>query len=163
MLNLISKKTLSLYSEHDKKPYTEFLLDRCRARNDDWASQVTLRIEGSLDLIAAEARHHRDCMCKFMALRNIQLIERESEADVTASGLQAVFSFMLENKYSLWDLAGLYGIYISCSSRLLSHSIVIEKVKERFSDDVIVLTSPGYASIIAFKRCASSLLEDSEG
>ena len=115
----------SRYSEHNKKPYTEFLLDRCRARNDDWASQVTLRMEGSLDLVDAEDRHHRDCMCKFMALRNIQLTGRESEADVTASGLEAVFSFMLENKDSLWNLAELYGIYISCSSRLLSRPIVI--------------------------------------
>ena len=153
----------SRYSEHEKKPYTDFLLDGCRARNDDWASQVTLRLEGSLDLIAAEARHHRDCMCKFMTLRNIQLTGRDSEADVTASGLEAVFSFMLEDKDSLWNLAEQYGIYISCCSRLLSRPIVIEKVKERFSGNGIVLTSSGYASIIAFKRCASSVLEDSKG
>ena len=147
----------SRYSEHNKKQYKEFLLDRCRARNDEWARQVTIRLEGSLDLIAAEARYHMDCMCKFMALRNIQLTGGESEADVTDSGLEAVFSFMLENKDSLWDSAELYDIYISCSSRLLSRPIIIEKIKERFSDDVIVLTSPGFVIIIAFKRCASSV------
>ena len=136
------------YSEHDKKPYKEFLLDKCIAHNDECASQVTLRLDGSLYLIAAEARYHRDCMCKFMALRNIT--GRESETGVTYSGLEAVFSFMLENKVSPLNSAELYDISISCSSRLLSRSIVIEKVEERFSDDVIVLTSPGYASIIAF-------------
>ena len=68
---------------------------------------------------------------------------------------------MLEHKDSLWNSAELYDIYISCSScsRLLSRPIVNEKVKERFSDNVIVLTSPGYASIIAFNRCVSSVLK----
>ena len=66
---------------------------------------------------------------------------------------------MLENKDSLWHSAELYAIYISCSSRLLSRSIIIEKVKERLSDDVIVLTPPGYESIIAFNRCTSSVLK----
>ena len=141
------------YSEHDKKPHKEFLLDRCRARNDECASQVTIRLDGSLDMIAAEARYHRDCMCKFMALGNIT--RKESEADVTDSGLEAVFSFMLENKDSLLNSAELYDISISCSSRLLSRSIVIDKVEERISDDVIVLTyTAGCASIIAFKRCS---------
>ena len=114
------------YSEHDKKSYKEFLLDRCRARNDECASQVTLPLDGSLYLVGAEARYHRDCMCKFMALRNIT--GKELETDVTDSGLEAVFSFMLENKDILLNSAELYDISISCSSRLLSRSIVIEKV-----------------------------------
>ena len=64
-----------------KSKYKEFLLDRCRARNYEWASQGTLRLEGFLDLIAAEARYHSDCMWKLMAIRNIT--EKESETDVT--------------------------------------------------------------------------------
>ncbi len=76
----------STYSEHDKKPYKDFVLDRCRVRNDEWASQVRLQLEGALDMHAADARYHRDCMCKFMALRNIQPTGRESETDVIDPG-----------------------------------------------------------------------------
>ena len=133
----------SQYSEHDKKPYKEFLLYRCRARNYECASQVTLRLEGSLDLIAAEARYHRDCMCKFIGLRNIQLTGRESGTDVTDSGLEAVFSFMLENKDILCNSAEVYDIYISCCSSILSFPIVIEKVKERCPLSVLKIRKDG--------------------
>ena len=149
----------STYSEHDKKPYKDFLLERCRVRNDEWASQVRLRLEGALDLHAADARYHRDCMCKFMALRNIHQTLPESETDLVDQGLEAVFRFMLDNKNNLWNSVELYDVYNSCSTGSLSRPAVIEKVKERFSDDVIILSSPGCASVIAFRSCASSVLK----
>ncbi len=39
------------------------MLNKCDERNDDWASEVRIRVEGALsDLHAAEARYHKDCM-----------------------------------------------------------------------------------------------------
>ncbi|MPC81316.1 hypothetical protein E2C01_075923 [Portunus trituberculatus] len=40
-----------------------------------------------------------------------------------------------------------------------SRETVIEKVKQHFADDVIILSSPGYASIMAFRNSASFVLK----
>ena len=82
-------------------------------------------------------------MCKFIGLRNIQLTGRESGTDVTDSGLEAVFSFMLENKDILCNSAEVYDIYISCCSSILSFPIVIEKVKERCPLSVLKIRKDG--------------------
>lgn len=81
---------------------------------------------------------------------------RQSEADVIDPGLEAVFRFMLENKNGQWNSVELNNFYNSCIMRSLSRQCVIRKVRELFSD-VIVPSSPGYASVIAFRSCASVL------
>ena len=149
----------STYSKDDKKPYKDFLLERCNIRNDEWANKIKIRLEGALDLHAADARYHRDCMCKFMALRNIQPTGSKPDTDVVDPGLEAVFNLMMENKDSLWNSVELHDVYSRCSVRSLSRQRVLEEVKEKFSGDIIVLSSPGYASIIAFSKSATSVLK----
>lgn len=149
----------STKSEKDKRPYKEFLLERCAVRNDEWGNEVRIRLEGALDLHAADARYHRDCMCSFMAMRNIQSTGRQQETDVTDPGLDAVFQFMLENKNSHWNTVELYDVYSSFSTIQQSRKTVIEKVKQHFADDVIILSSPGYASIVVFRNSASFVLK----
>ena len=52
--------------------YKQYLLEKCSSRDDVLAEEVGLRsrVVGSVfDLHAAEARYHRDCMCRFFANR----------------------------------------------------------------------------------------------
>lgn len=62
----------STVSEHNKTPYKEYLLEKCKIRGDSWADEVQCRIEGALsDLHAVEARYHRDCMSVFSSATEI--------------------------------------------------------------------------------------------
>ena len=57
-------------SEQDKTPYKQYLLGKCASRDDVLAEEVRSCVVGSVsDLHAAEARYHRDCMCRFFANR----------------------------------------------------------------------------------------------
>ena len=60
----------STVSEQDKTPYKQYLLEKCASRDYVLAEEVRSRVVGSVfDLHAAEARCHRDCMCRFFANR----------------------------------------------------------------------------------------------
>ena len=59
----------STVTEVEIRPHKEFLLERCDVRGDDWGIDVRVRIEGALDLHAAEARYHRKCMSRFFSIR----------------------------------------------------------------------------------------------
>lgn len=54
-------------SSHEVRTFEirESVLTRALARNDDWGEIVSVRIQSVHDLVAAEARYHRDCYTKF--------------------------------------------------------------------------------------------------
>ena len=60
----------STVSEQDKTSYKQYLLEKCASRDDVLAEEVRSRVVGLVsDLHAAEARYHKDCMCRFFANR----------------------------------------------------------------------------------------------
>ena len=46
------------------------LLESCRKRGDQWASEVENRLQGCFDLVAAEAMYHDSCLTKFSLKRD---------------------------------------------------------------------------------------------
>ena len=63
-----------LYGTTDRgngsKTFTQLIHDKCIERNDEWAGQVRVHVEGAIsDLHAADGRYHVDCMSKFMNKR----------------------------------------------------------------------------------------------
>ena len=52
------------FDENIKKSYKDLLLEKCDTRGDDWAKGVRLKLEGPIDLHAAEARYHKYCFSR---------------------------------------------------------------------------------------------------
>ena len=46
------------------------LLECCRDRGDLWASEVENRLQGCIDLVAAEAVYHDNCLTNFLLKRD---------------------------------------------------------------------------------------------
>ena len=47
--------------------FKESILVKCNERNDEWAGQVRVHVEGVIsDFHAADGRYHVDCMSKFV-------------------------------------------------------------------------------------------------
>ena len=55
------------------------LLECCKERGDLWASEIENRLQGCMDLVAAEARYHDSCLTKFM-------LKRDPKKKITATG-----------------------------------------------------------------------------
>ena len=66
----------------------EPLLECCKERGDLWASEIENRLQGCIDLVAAEARYHDSCLTKFM-------LKRDPKKKITATG-QSLIIFTLQ-------------------------------------------------------------------
>lgn len=64
------------------------LLECCKERGDLWASEIENRLQGCIDLVAAEARYHDSCLTKFM-------LKRDPKKKITATG-QSLIIFTLQ-------------------------------------------------------------------
>ena len=83
------------------KDYKEYIIDKCKKRNDDWGTEVSMRIEGAIsDLQAANTRYHQDCMQRFFAKREPQKSSTSSSSQHTSSndpGFDCIVQMLLEN------------------------------------------------------------------
>ena len=58
-----------------------------------------------------------------------------------------------------WTSVELYKKYMKMNGCISSRKTLIEKVKEKFSDKLVVLSSPGFGGIIIFQEAASKKLK----
>ncbi len=135
----------STWSESTKKPYKEFLLEKCNALRDGWGKEVRIRLEGALDLHAADARYHKDCLSKFYTIRDGGSDEHEYN-----QALEEVCTKMREEKTRIWNSVELYEMYMKCGGCNLNRKSLMKAIVDTFGDEIVMLTAPGYANLLAF-------------
>lgn len=152
----------STHSEHDQKPYKQFLLEKCDARNDSWANEIRVRIQGAVsDLHAAEARYHRDCMSRFLSNRNVTPDVQDTLPTQTVEdlALKHVVKVISDNKDCIWNSIELFEEYTSHAGCVLTRRHLIDELQSHFAGELLVLSSQGYAKIIAFHKTATLVLK----
>lgn len=141
-----------------KKPkdYKEYIIDKCKERNDDWGSEVEMRIEGAIcDLHAADARYHQECMQRFFAKREPPH-SSTSTSKHTGSidpGFDFIVQMLFENKYSMqWNSIALYEEYLNNGGHLLTRKYLVKRLESHFAGELCVLNCNGYASVLMFQN-----------
>ena len=81
--------------------------------------------------------------------------EEQADADVAFS---VVINDMLENEAYIWSSVEIYSIYELSGGCILSRISLLQKLTEYFHPELLVLSSPGLASILLFQKRASDLL-----
>ena len=61
-------------------PMRHNLLERCSERGDQWTSEVENRLQGCIDLVAAEAMYHDSCLTKFSLKRDPKNLSAAGES-----------------------------------------------------------------------------------
>ena len=145
----------------DNKSLKQSLLDICDCRDDDWASTVRLRIQGAIsDLHAADARYHVTCRCSFTGSR---AVATAAHSKTTSESDDAAFNSLIQTvKQDLarvWNSMELFNLYIEYGGNNLSRKGLLKSVSAYFGEDLLVLSSPGIASILIFRSQASSVLK----
>ena len=151
----------SIWKDHGSKNYKEYLLEKCISRSDYWADEVRGRIESAVsDLHAADARYHRYCMSAFMNGRflsessnNQSTLQREDKA------LHHIIKTLHSDRSVIWNSVELFELYRENNGCSLTRYDLIKELKQHFGDDLVVLTSQGYASIITFHKNAVHMLK----
>ena len=142
--------------------FKEAILLRAESRGDVWAHDVSFRVNSSVsDLHAADARYHKNCMSKFFSNPPSS---RETAVDCDQA-LDALVKKMQSNRSHMWNSIDLHKMYCELQGIRLSRRTLIDHLQEKLAPELIVLSSPGVASIIAFRSHLSSqthLVNDTE-
>ena len=145
----------STHSEKSHEPYSDYVLKKCVEQADKWADDVKLRIQGTIgDLHAAEARYHRDCMCRFFANRNTvnpEVSDTRLKCNIIDKALQDIIKIISIDKDRIWNSIELYQEYTEHFGTILSRRGLITELENYFNGELLVLSSPGIASIITFR------------
>ena len=98
------------------------------------------------DLHAANAQYHQDCKTKFLHSRYLDRlsISLKEEKDYA---LPCVIKHMKENDKQLWNSVEIHNIYTENGGYKLSRRSLVNAFCDHFSDLLLVLSSPGVASI----------------
>ena len=151
------------YAAAGRQSFKESILHVCSERNDAMAGEVRTRVEGALsDLHAADARYHVNCMTCFMAPRSVAAAKNTvNQNEENRSGDDAfnhVTDEMKADKSRIWNTKELVTLYDLSGGTELNQRSLLKRVKDYFSDEVVVLTSPGLCSLVVFRASASNVL-----
>ena len=149
-----------LFREIDKKQY---ILEFCEKRNDNAAESVRRRVEAALsDLHAEDARYHLDCRKRFFSSRSLpgETVIRKGNAENSADpALESVATLLSNDRSRMWNSVELFEAYIDFGGdKTLSRKTLVSKLQVRFGNDLLVLSSPGIANIIALRSFAAQTL-----
>ena len=148
----------STLTEHGDRPYKEYLLDKCHSRNDHWANEVQTRIKAAVsDLHVVDARYRKDCMSIFV--RNRCLADNLKDTSQTDEALQDVIEILQADRSRIWNSIELFKEYQDNHGCALTRCRLVEELRRNIGGDLVVLTNPGYASIIAFHKNAALMLK----
>ncbi len=82
-----------------KQSLKQGILDKCEERNDEWASQVRVRICGAVsDLHAADARYHKSCRVSFMSPKSTSAAQRAEQESHKDKSLQFIVHELSEDQ-----------------------------------------------------------------
>ena len=147
-------------SKGGKKSFKDTILEACDVRKDEWAARVRVWVEGAVsDLHAADARYHVDCRATFMSSNSLVSASKSTPlAEEKDAALKSLTEHILTDKSHIWNSVELFERYRDFGGNKLSRKHLIKKLSVIFEDDLLVLSSPGIASIIIFRSKASDVL-----
>ena len=113
----------------------------------------------SADLHAADARYHDDCRLKFMGSKNILCASthHEKQDDLIDEALKQVIKDLQLNQSKMWTSVEIHQYYCDIGGNILSRRSLINELSTHFGTSLLVLSSPGIASILLFRGKASSI------
>ena len=149
-----------IFRELDKK---QFFMEVCAKRNDDAAENVQLRLQGvRCDLHAEEARYHLDCNQKFTSFWSlpgeVSACNNEPQGTDADQSFLTVVEMLKNDRPLMWSSVELFEAYREVGGLELSRRTLVCELQETFGNELLVLSSPGIANIVAFRSSASQVL-----
>lgn len=123
----------------NKPSIQQAILEKCYFWQDDFSEKIWLQINGVIgDLHAADAWYYRDCQTYFCIHLQVK-----TRIPMTTSCL-----LWIRWKMNLYVL----GTQKSCMNLKAEKILLVKKLTKIFRPSLLVLTSPGIASLVAFRE-----------
>ena len=148
----------------DGRSYLSVLLEKCQKRTDKQAVVVRDRLLGILgsDLVAVEARYHRQCQKDFIKEKTHGEKEKKDESFINLCKLLSSDRLKIWNSHELEQ--AYHGENEYQTNQYFRHTL-IEKLKNHFKDQLVTLNGQGIATLVMFKAHAATsfkITEDTE-
>ena len=143
---------ISIAEHANHEEYKQFILDVCSKRNDELGETVRQRVLGAVaDLHAADARCHNSCRSKFVSERNVAYCGGKQSPSTDDLAFMYVCKQMLQNRQKTWSSVELFADYVEARGCCMCRKTLLKKLTEYHGENVLVLSSPGFANVIGFK------------
>ena len=143
------------------KNFKTVIMDTCRARRDQWANEILVRVQGAVsDLHAADARYHYDCRTKFMAPKSVHLAASTAVGHASAQSDPAFDKLvrdMSAERSTIRNSSDIYKQYQLYGGMSMTKRTLIAALKAHFEDDLVIFRSAGIASILVFREKAAAI------
>eukprot|EP00794_Sanderia_malayensis_P004436 gene4436-5029_t len=87
------------------------------------------------------------------------VINRSQKVEKVDEAFNSLISEISMDRSSVWNSVELFQMYQKCGGNALVKRCLLERIKDYFREDVIVLSSPGLASMLLFKNKVSKVLK----
>ena len=112
------------------------------------------------DLHATDARYQRDCYARFVSDRSLpgDTKKKESSTGSSHTPLQLLVDKLQSQQSQRWDSVWLMERFMELGGMLMKRSTLINSICEML-EDLVVLSSPGYQSIVFLRDNALAALK----
>ena len=103
------------------------------------------------DLHAADARYHKSCRVSFMSPKSTSAALNSTQEGHEDESLQVVIGILNEDQSQIWNPVELHTLYIDNGGSDLSCRLLVTRLLEYIDDNLVALSCPGIATILAFE------------
>lgn len=125
--------------------FKETILNIAQTRSDNAAQAVITRIEGEHDLVAAEAKYHRDCHNAFLRPTTGGQVGRP-QSETTNIAMEEIFAHMENSGNCQFTLHELKNI----SKNSLDNRTIKRRLKLKYGDKIIITEKSRASTLICF-------------
>ena len=143
----------------DGHEYKQFILDMCQKRNDKLGDTVRERVLSAVgDLHAADARCHESCRASFISTHNALHGSGTSRTSTEDLAFSSVCNKMLRDRKKTWSSVELFALYVDGGGSCMCRKTLFKKLCEYHGENVLILSSPGFANVMGFRSELSQSL-----
>lgn len=140
------------------------ILKQCKARADQWAEVVMLRVTGApSDLHASDARYHKDCLSRFFSHRcapgeNKSPHDDNDNETKQLAGLRQLIAEMQADRSKIWDSVMLQERFTDIVGASIKRADLLRMLSQNV-DDLVILSALGYRKVVMFRDNARATLK----
>ena len=118
------------------------------------------RVLGAVgDLHAADARCHESCRASFMSKRNVHHHSGAGRKSTDDLAFSSVCKKMLDDRQKTWSSVELFALYVEKGGSSMCRKTLFRKLNEYHGENVLILSSPGFANIMGFTSALAQPLQ----
>lgn len=150
-------------------PIRNTILETCDSRGDTWAAEVRTRLHGCIDLVAAEAVYHGDCLSRFSQQKDLKTPSITNKVVGRPVDQQMMKWFEMlchwlesEGDAELYTLGEVHDKMkeLSGESEVYTIKRLKQKLEEHYKECIFFAEVGGRSNVVCFRNMAKHIIND---